>query len=617
MRKTLLLLLAAMLLPLAVSAQPHKMDLGPNQKLLGHYTTDDITLDGCWGKSFLKGTRPIATDLTPDELAMFQGSKITAFRVGLSLSTPVTRVFVIPIYPNGTLGTEKSWTCNVSEKGWNIIELDEPYLIDMPADYGLRIGFDYDQVGSAKPISAVKVGTIYPTYCYFSNSWKDYGLSVYGNLSLQLVCENDNFPSYIIRLKDMYNKSKVKLGEDLNFSFKAYTLGTEQIAPGNLTFDVAVDGATVKTISNEATISGEYTTIADVISTEGLAEGEHTLTVTTATLNGEPLESPVFLSSKFQCFTNGFSRQMRLAEQFTSTYCTYCPLGSAALAALCDMRGDVAWVGVHQNMSGTDVFRTLQCDSIANLQQVDGYPEGSFDRTIGVNPENPNTVWTVLSYNNATAGANVFNTFLESVSEEPSWATVYINSTYDASTRKAVVTINGDLVPKYEDFMGNDSKLTVYITEDGLVSPQYNSGTWVNDYVHNGVLRQALVSVKGVKINKTSDITYKNEFTVSIPSSWNADNLNIVAFISRPLGNAVNDIYVTNTNKRKLGEFDEPTVVPGDANGDGAITIDDVTMIIDIIVKNTEAPAGADFNGDGIVSIDDITMILDLLVSGN
>jgi hypothetical protein len=223
----------------------------------------------------------------------------------------------------------------------------------------------------------------------------------------------------------------------------------------------------------------------------------------------------------------------------------------------------------------------------------------------------------VLSYNNATVGANVFNTFLESVSEEPSWATVYINSTYDASTRKAVVTINGDLVPKYEDFMGNDSKLTVYITEDGLVSPQYNSGTWVNDYVHNGVLRQALVSVKGVKINKTSDITYKNEFTVSIPSSWNADNLNIVAFISRPLGNAVNDIYVTNTNKRKLGEFDEPTVVPGDANGDGAITIDDVTMIIDIIVKNTEAPAGADFNGDGIVGIDDITMILDLLVSGN
>ena len=138
MKKLLSLLTAVILLPLVLGAQ----ELAPNQKLLGHYTTDDIALGGCWGKSIIYGVRPIATDLTADELAYFQGSKIIAFRVGLSESTPVTRVFVIPIDGNGNLKTETEWSCDVSQAGWNIVTLDNPYLIDLPADYNLRIGFD-------------------------------------------------------------------------------------------------------------------------------------------------------------------------------------------------------------------------------------------------------------------------------------------------------------------------------------------------------------------------------------------------------------------------------------------------------------------------------------------
>ena len=610
MRKSLLLLLAVMLLPLSALA----LDLQPNQKLLGHYTTDSLKLGGCWGKSILRGTRPIATDLSPDELALFQGSKITAFRVGLSLSTPVTRVFVIPVGPNGQLGEETEWPCNVSEQGWNLIELDEPYQINLPSDYSLRIGFDYEQVGSAKPISGVKVGTVVPSLCYYKDKWSDYGLSLYGNLGIQCICENDNFPQFILRVKNLVNRSTAKVGDDINFSFQAYTLGTEQIAPGALTFDIAIDGTVVKTISNTVTLGSEPTTISNVVNTANLTEGMHSLTVTATTLNGQPLEITPFLTGAFKCFMNGFSRQMRLVEQFTSTYCRYCPLGSAALAALSDMRGDIAWVGVHQNMGGTDVFRTLQCDSIADYQNVDGYPEGSFDRTIGCNPDNANLVWTVLSYNDANYGAGEFNNFLNSIAEEPSWATVNVNSTYDASTRKAVITIDGELVPNYEDFMGSDSKLTVYLTEDGLVAPQYNSSAWVYDYVHNGVLRQALVSVKGVDLNKNGN-TYKNEFTVDIPTEWVAENLNVVAFISRPLGNAVNDIFVTNANKRKLGEFDEPTVIPGDVDGDGNVNIEDVSAIIDVLLNGHEAMGMVDVDNNGIINIDDLTALIDILLS--
>ena len=297
---------------------------------------------------------------------------------------------------------------------------------------------------------------------------------------------------------------------------------------------------------------------------------------------------------------------MRLVEQFTSTGCTYCPQGSANIQNLCNMRDDIAWVAVHENMNNTDPFRTLQCDSITSFEGIDGFPEGTFDRTTGIS--SASQVYAVLT----NLAATTMSTFLDYIAEDPSWATVNVNSTYNPVTRQAVITIDGELVPDFNDRMGADSKLTVYLTEDGLVAPQVSGG---NNYVHNNVLRKALVSVKGVTINKTGN-TYKNEFTYTIPSNWNADNLNIVAFISRPLRpNALTDLYVTNANKRKLGEFDQPSVEPGDVNGDDIINIDDVTFLIDMLLSSGNITEGADVNSDGNINIDDVTALIDKLLT--
>ena len=204
--------------------------------------------------------------------------------------------------------------------------------------------------------------------------------------------------------------------------------------------------------------------------------------------------------------------------------------------------------------------------------------------------------------------------------KEPSWASVNVNSRFDAETRDAVITIDGKLASHYEDFMGSDSKLTVYITEDNLVAPQINQGNIENNYVHNGVLRTALVSVKGVALNKDGD-TYKNEFTYTIPENWNADKLNIVAFISRPLRpNSIRDLYVTNANKRKLGEFDEPAFVIGDVDGDGEVTIADVARLVDYLLTDGSTsgnPEAADCDSDGIVTISDVALLIDYLLKGS
>lgn len=54
---------------------------------------------------------------------------------------------------------------------------------------------------------------------------------------------------------------------------------------------------------------------------------------------------------------------------------------------------------------------------------------------------------------------------------------------------------------------------------------------------------------------------------------------------------------------------------PGDINGDGNISIADVTNLIDQLLSG-EMPAWGDVNGDGNVSIKDVTMLIDYLLSG-
>ena len=593
------------------------MDLGPNQLLMGHYTSDSLSTSG-WGQSFLNGVNPIATDITPDELAVFQGGEIVAFRIGLASQSPITRLFVMPVAANGNpTGEITEWPCNVyGQPGWNLIELDQPYLVNLPDGYSLRIGFDYEQLGkTAKPISAVKVGTVYPTYILRNGKWMNYGVNTQGNLSLQCVVENEDFPQYVLRIRDLTSRTKFVAGDEMPYSFKVCNLGVNNVAAGELVFDIAVDGNVVKTITNPVALSQEYITIEDVIDTEGLnlTAGAHTLKVTATTLKGEPIE-PISLSTSFQTFDYGFSHQMHLVEQFTSTGCTWCPVGSANLTNLCNMRSDVAWVGVHVLFgSPVDPFATAQSDTLQTYQGIDGYPEGTFDRTMGIG--DTGYLYAVLS----STTASTMSTFLDYVSETPSWATVNINSTFDDATREAVITVDGKLVPGFDELMGGDSRLTVYITEDNLVAAQINQGTLENNYVHNNVFRKALVSVKGVDLKKKGD-TYCNEFTYTIPDEWKAEDLNIVAFISRPLrANRLSDLYVTNANKRKLGEYDEPEFDLGDCDGDGKITIGDVTTLIDYLLSESASVSSeeaADCDGDGKITIGDVTTLIDYLLSG-
>ena len=133
---------------------------------------------------------------------------------------------------------------------------------------------------------------------------------------------------------------------------------------------------------------------------------------------------------------------------------------------------------------------------------------------------------------------------------------------------------------------------------------------------------KALYSIKGNDLNRDGN-SYENVFTITIPSTWKLDNLNVVAFISRPLANGAagvyTDLYIHQANKRKLGESDELSTMTGDVNMDDEISIADVAKLIDYLIDNSVTPfsaEGADCNGDGVVDIEDAARLIDYLLAG-
>ena len=566
MKNYLLLLLMALSLSMPIYAQnaPAGLDLPENQRILGHFDSDAIDDVGA-GVSNASGKVTIGVIMESDEVDIFNGGIIKSFRVGLAESTPISKVFVIPITAGGAYGTMVQWQCEAGEAGWNVIELETPYQINLSDNDKLMIGFEYEQpTKTFKPLGMLNEGDIYDTYYYKKAGsqyrWTTAGLRSYGNLCVQCVVEKEHYPDVLIKANGLQSPGFIKRGDDLPFSFSVKNRGIRAIDAQTLNFDVKIDGQKVMTISNaEAIEPGIVATIEGAVETADLISGDHTLTIDNAVVGDEVLDYVFPMTTSFMAHSGAYPRQKHLIEQLTSTYCTYCPLGNSMLSILKSQRDDIIWVGLHGDLgSGIDPYTTAQGDS-AMIYMTGGsisYPSAAFDRSTGW--ENDMVIVNGLGYyeeyHEEIAGE--LGSFFDYISsQKPTFATIDIDPVVNLETREAVITVSGEMTPDFDYLMGTDNLLTVYLTEDSIIARQLNNGSWILDYRHNGVFRCALGSVRGVELNRTAD-GYSNEFTVTIPQDWNINNLNVVAFISRPLTNGAagkyTDMYVNNAESARL-----------------------------------------------------------------
>lgn len=563
---------------------PQKITLADNQKLMGPYTTDDVaTSQQGLGLPNFPGELGVGALLGKSDIARFDGGNIVKMRYGLANAAKVSSVFVYLIDADGNLTelfTEP--VTGTSVAGWNEVTLSKPYTLDLTGCEGLLMGFDYTQISTntieAYPLSVT--GDVATTTLVYGNlgqgqGWYNIGAESYGSLSVQAVVEKD-YPDYDLGLGNLKAYAYNKAGDKETFTFSISSFGKN--VPQTYALDVAVDGQVVTTYETPVALSdGTSALSGNIVLPAELAAGKHTLKLSVAKINGEVPASNTaddVVTEQFTVYTQSFPHQKQLVEHFTSTSCTYCPLGDAVLTALEGKRDDIARVSVHgiQNANYPDPYYIEACDVIMYYEEMNGFPSASYNRVaFDFGTGEGLTLAQTLGYNanyKDQVAAMLSEAIDENGNEYPSFASINVAANYNPTDGKLTVKVNGETIEGFTQVMGEDAVLNVCLVEDGLVSRQLNNGRWITAYTHNNVLRKYVSNVAGDAINFNGN-SYENDYVVDFASNWKPENMRVVAFISRPLmSESLLDKFVTNTETAALTVGDPAGIesAEGDVN---------------------------------------------------
>lgn len=220
-----------------------------------------------------------------------------------------------------------------------------------------------------------------------------------------------------------------------------------------------------------------------------------------------------------------------LIEDYTGTWCGYCPRVAHAIELAKQQSDKIVAVAIHRPSSvpTSSVYDPYNFDAseLEATLSAEGYPKGFLNRKTQWSFPEPNNIGQVLTL---TQGAN------------PKLG-LAINSTVSNGT------ISMEVSTKFANDFSN-LRLVVYVLENGLIYDQHNYTTYyggasiIEDFEHNHTLRATLTHILGDAIGNTETVTgntYTRTFNVAVPANVaNASNLEFVAFIVDQNGNALN-----------------------------------------------------------------------------
>ncbi len=263
-------------------------------------------------------------------------------------------------------------------------------------------------------------------------------------------------------------------------------------------------------------------------------------------------ETPTFFPRKF------------LMEHFTSENCNECPEGMIAIKNfLATQSTPYIWVS-HHAIYGTDEYTIPEGNKIAQTFSIYSVPTVMLNRT-----NQPDNIAI------GTSKLENLNVIGETLAE----ASIVINHTFNAATRKLDITVSGQVANKeVEQYL-----LSILIKENRLVGLQadsyssYKYATW-QEYMHSRVVRGFVTATFGDTVKVTNQTyTYSTSYTVD--RDWVAENCCVVAYLTpldkRPIINAEQVALVAGTAG---GEQYEPYGITEGKGPNASITFDSVRV---------------------------------------
>lgn len=584
-------------------------ELEANQRYI-NYSYDESFV---WpsGMKGAKGTLSMGTIFYNDAFKKYEGCKIAGVRFYLTAPIGNSKVTICKIDDKGNV------TNAIAEKEiattqlhWNYVWFDEPYTIDTKDFYALLPFYNYtpEQVESEKPIGSsgtyagpqgfIVYGDIYEDGRDQTQwQWESIKAGYDGsNLMLQLIIEKED-GTFILHDLVMdkiaavpFAKSDTKTG----LAFTCHNDGRDNIT--NVKFGIEVDGKKMGSFTYDKTTAGDAfreITDADYSNIQvGLpinkdwAVGEHEVTVYPVLVEGKEPEGDLTndkLTTKFKVYKDNFDRTKNLVEFYACQMSKYTFFADAVLTKTAKAREDedLAIVSIHGerqqvNEDGSvetlsDVFTVPEANKLAYYSTPsDG--SAAFNRYFYDNDViNYDKALTVnMAAQKPSDQDNVvgmLNTIInESAAYYPSFSTVSIDSKLDDATGKLSIKVMGKLINQYQKLIGDDARLTIYLTEDKVKGKQNTGGTMAKPTTHNHVLRKIVTGTLGDAL-QTNGNSYENDYEVELDDAWKSQNMHIIAFVSRPmkeeekdgktaLASAMNDLWVDNTNMVAVGDSD-------------------------------------------------------------
>ena len=217
-------------------------------------------------------------------------------------------------------------------------------------------------------------------------------------------------------------------------------------------------------------------------------------------------ETPTFFPRKF------------LLEHFTSANCNQCPMGMKYIVDYLDQQTTpYIWLS-HHAVYGTDEYTIPESNAIAmNYLGMNSVPSVVFNRT--------------KQGGLLVLGAwNIENLVVQD--DTVAEASVVIDHTYDAATRRLDITVSGQVAnPDRDAYL-----LSILIKENRLVGEQedaycsWKSAKW-QEYMHPRVVRDLVSSTFGDTV-KVANQSYQYTTSYQLDQAWVPENCCIVAYLT-------------------------------------------------------------------------------------
>ena len=590
-------------------------DIADNQRYI-NYSYDESYI---WPATFpadTQGAISLGTLFYSDAFKNFEGCKIVGARFYVNIPIGASKVGIchVKIENNtpyvGDILASKEVPSTVAH--WNYVWFDEPYKIDTKNFDGLLPYYDFTpsnmSADAGYPIAssgtyagtcgALAYGDVDGKHDQSSWAWQPIYLGTDGsNLMIQLIIEKEdgNFILHDLVLDKIAMSPFVKNNTKTGLAFTCHNDGRDNIT--NVKFGIEVDGEKMGTFTYDKDNVGDNfreITNADYSNipvglpiNKDWAIGEHEVTVYPVLVEGKEPEGDLTndkLTTKFKVYKDNFDRTKNLVEFYACQMSKYTYFADQVLTKTANAReeDDLAIVSIHGegqqvNEDGSvekleDVFTVPEANKLAYYSTpYDG--SGAFNRYFYdndvINYEKALTVnMAAQDASDQDNVASMLNTIInESAAYYPSFSTVGIESKLDDATGKLSIKVMGKLINGYQKLIGDDARLTVYLTEDKVIGKQNTGGSIAKPrFTHNYVLRKIVTGTLGDAL-QTNGNSYENDYEVELDNAWKSNNMHIIAFVSRPmkeqekdgktaLASAMNDLWVDNTNMVAVGESD-------------------------------------------------------------